>query len=78
MTTSFWKGIVASLPPAVQRRYARDLAAAERFEPMLDLAIEIAGLAKRVFGRCCRAVAQGLRVSAALLDAAARRLALRH
>jgi hypothetical protein len=77
MTISFWKGVVASLPPEVQRRYARDLAAAERYEPMLDLAIEIAGIARRVLGRCCRVVAQGLRVSAALLEAAAWRLALR-
>ena len=77
MTTSFWKEIAESLPPEVRRRYAQDLAAAERLEPMINLTIEISGHARRPLGRCCEVVAQGMRGTARLLEAAARRLSLR-
>jgi hypothetical protein len=72
--TTFWKQIAASLPPEVRVRYARDLEAAERFEHVIDLAIETWNRARRVLGRCCEALAQGLRRTARLFDSAARQL----
>jgi len=76
MCSSFWKNAAASLPPQVQRRYAMHFEAAERFEPVLDLVIEAAGYARRALGWGCENVAAGLRRSARILDAVARRLAL--
>ena len=78
MTTSFWKELADSLPPEVRRRYASDLEAAERIEYAIDLAIEIWGHARSFLGRCCEAVAQGLRSTAVLLDSAARHLSVRN
>ncbi len=82
MTTSFWKNAAASLPPEMRRRYAADFAAAERFEPALDLVIEACGRARSVlaksFAKSCQAAARSLRAAARILDTVARRLTLTH
>ena len=67
MTTSFWKDALASLPPAVQRRYAATFEGAERFETQLDAGIE-------ALAKICRAAARAMRGTARILDSAAHRL----
>lgn len=74
MTTLFWKNALASLPPEVQRRYAATFEAAERFEMMLDQAIEAWGSAKHALGKIFRAAAHAMRRAARILDSAAHRL----
>jgi hypothetical protein len=74
MTTSFWKDALASLPPSVQRRYAANFEAAERFEVLLDLGIEAWGSAKHALARICQGAARAMRTTARILDGAAHRL----
>ena len=78
MTTSFWKGALASLPPGVQRRYAASFEAAERLDVALDLGVETWGSAKRALARICRAAARAMRGTARLLEGAAHRLLPMH
>ncbi|HEY7656741.1 MAG TPA: hypothetical protein VH881_07750 [Burkholderiales bacterium] len=78
MTTSFWRDAANSLPPEIRHRYAADFEAAERIEQALDLAIETWVSVRRVLGRCFERLAAGLRKTAKMLDAAARRLSPTH
>jgi hypothetical protein len=73
MTTLFWRNALASLPPAVQRRYATAFEAAERFEAMLDLGIEVWSFAKDAFAKACEAAAHAMRGAARALERAAHR-----
>lgn len=61
MTTSFWEKAALSLPPQVRDRYAAQLEAAERFEHLLDSAIEAWDYATRVLTKGYRRVAHSLR-----------------
>lgn len=74
MTTSFWRDAAASLPPEIRHRYAADFEAAERIEQVLDLVIEAWVFVRHALGRCFGNVAEGLRKTARILDAAARHL----
>lgn len=47
MPKTFWKRALASLPPSVQRRYAAQFEAAERFDERLDIAIAMWRSARR-------------------------------
>lgn len=78
MTASFWKNALASLPPAVQRRYATDFEAAERLDELLDLGIDVWRHAGRVLAKICQGAAHALRTTARILDGAAQRLSLVH
>jgi hypothetical protein len=78
MTTSFWRDAAASLPPAIRNRYAADLAAAERFEHLLEFGIETWRFARRVLAKCCQVAAYALRAAARLFDSAARHLTVAH
>jgi hypothetical protein len=78
MTTSFWKTAAASLPPAVQRRYAAEFAAAERLEQVLELILAAGSLARPALAKSCQTVALALRATARFLEAAAKRLSLTH
>ena len=78
MTTSFWKDALASLPPSVQRRYAADFEAAERFEWLLDLGVEAWGFARHALAKICQAAAHAMRGMAGILDGAAHRLLRAH
>src|SRR6267142_1948176 len=57
MTTLFWRNALASLPPSVQRRYATTFEAAERFEAMLGLGIEVSRFAKNALAKTCEVAA---------------------
>jgi len=74
MTTLFWQNALASLPPSVQPRYAASFEAAERFDALLDLGIEGWGSARHSLAKVCQAAAHAMRVTARILDGAARRL----
>ena len=67
MTESFWKKTAASLPPPVQRRYALQFEAMERYDVLMDIVVDAGGSARRVLGKSCRAAAR-------MLDHAGRRL----
>ena len=71
MTTLFWRNALASLPPSVQRRYATAFEAAERFEAVLDLAIEVWRFAKDALAKTGRVAARAMRGTARTLDHAA-------
>jgi len=71
MTTLFWRNALASLPPSVQRRYATAFESAERFEAVLDLAIEVWRFAKDALARTGRAAGRAMRGTARTLDHAA-------
>jgi hypothetical protein len=73
MSTLFWRNALASLPPSVQRRYASTFEAAERFEAMLDLGIEVWCFAKDAFAKTCEAAAHAMRGTARTLDRAEHR-----
>jgi len=73
MTTLFWRNALASLPPGVQRRYASTFEAAERFEAMLDLGIEVWGFARDAIAKTYEAAAHAMRGTARTLDRAAHR-----
>jgi hypothetical protein len=70
MTPLFWRNALASLPPSVQRRYATTFEAAERFEAMLDLGIEVWGFAKDAIAKTCEVAAHAMRGTARTLDRA--------
>ena len=76
MPRSFWKKALASLPPQVQRRYAAEFEAIERYEPLIGLVADAGGHARRALGNCCRRAAGALRAAARRLDTAGRRLSL--
>jgi hypothetical protein len=78
MTTLFWRNALASLPPSVQRRYATAFEAAERFEAVLDLGIEVWRFAKGAFAKTSRVAAQAMRGTARTLDPAAHRTLPEH
>jgi len=71
MTTLFWRNALASLPPSVQRRYATTFEAAERFEALLDMAIEVWCFAKDALAGTGRVAARAMRGTARTLDHAA-------
>jgi hypothetical protein len=71
MTTLFWRNALASLPPSVQRRYAAAFEAAERFEAVLDMAIEIWRFAKDALAKTSRVAGRAMRGTARTLDDAA-------
>jgi len=71
MTTLFWKNALASLPPSVQRRYATSFEAAERFEALLDMAIEVWCSAKHALAKTSRVAERAMRGTARTLDHAA-------
>ena len=73
MTTLFWRNALASLPPSVQRRYATAFEAAERFETMLDLGIEIWGFAKDAIAKTYEVAAHAMRGTARTLERAEQR-----
>jgi hypothetical protein len=61
MTDSFWKNAARSLPPEVRWRYAKLFEAAERYERLLDLALDAGGHALRALrGATRRAERPGL------------------
>jgi len=76
MIRSFWKNALASLPPAVQRRYAADFAMAERLDRSLDIALDAWSSGKRTLARICCAGAYAMRTTAQMLERAAQRLLL--
>src|SRR6267143_312612 len=78
MTTLFWRNALASLPPSVQRRYATTFEAAERFEALLDLAIEVWCFARDAVAKTSRVAAQAMRRTARNLDHAAHRTLPEH
>jgi|SRR5712672_922352 len=71
MTTLFWRNALASLPPSVQRRYATSFEAAERFEAVLDAAIEVWRFAKDALAKTGRVAGRAMRGTAQTLDHAA-------
>ena len=73
MSTLFWRNALASLPPSVQRRHATTFEAAERFEAILDLGIEIWGFAKDAIAKACEVAAHAMGGTARTLDRAERR-----
>ena len=73
MTTLFWRNALASLPPSVQRRYASTFEAAERFEAMLDLGIEVSRFAKDAIAKTYEVAAHAMRRTARTLDRAEHR-----
>jgi hypothetical protein len=73
MTTLFWRNALASLPPSVQRRYATAFEAAERFEAMLDLGIEVSRFAKDAIAKTYEVAAHAMRGTARTLDRAEHR-----
>jgi len=76
MTQSFWKNARASLPPAVQRRYAAELDMAERLDRTLDFYFDLWESARRPLATICCAGAYTLRATAHMLESAAQRLLL--
>lgn len=74
MAESYWRTAAASLPPQVQRRYARLFEAAEEYEPLLEFVMTTGSLARRALAQTCRGMADALRKAAQKLDVAARRL----
>jgi hypothetical protein len=78
MTESFWKDALASLPPAVRRRYAAHFEMAERLEWSLDRALDAWASVKRALARICCAGAYAMHVAAPMLERAAQRLLLTH
>jgi hypothetical protein len=76
MTRSFWKDALASLPPAVQRRYAAEFEMAERLDDFIDFCFDAWKSARRPLATICWASAYTLRVAAHLLERAAQRLLL--
>jgi hypothetical protein len=72
MTTSFWKEAANSLPAPVRDRYAAYFEAAERWEIVLDAAVDACRLGKHALAEACRGAARLFRATAGLLDAAAR------
>jgi len=73
MTTLFWRNALASLPPSVQRRYASTFEAAERFEAMLDLGIEVWRFAKDAIAKTYEVAAHAMRGTARTLERAEHR-----
>jgi hypothetical protein len=69
MTESFWKEAAASLPPSVQRRYATEIEAMERYDVLMDVAADAWRYARRALGKSCRAASR-------MFDNAAQRLLL--
>jgi len=69
MTESFWKEAAASLPPSVRRRYAMELEAMERYDVLMDVAMDTWHHARRVLAKSCMAAAR-------MFDNAAQRLLL--
>ena len=69
MTEPFWKQAAAAWPPAVQRRYARKLEAMERYDVLINIAVDASCSARRALGRGCHAAAR-------MLEHAARHLLL--
>ena len=78
MTTLFWRNALASLPPSVQRRYATSFEAAERFEAVLDLGIEVWCFARDALAKTSRVAAHAMRGTARNLDHAAHRTLPEH
>jgi hypothetical protein len=78
MTGSFWKQAAAKLPPEVRRRHAVAFEAADRYEPLVDRLIEAGRFSRRALALGCGAAAGTLHSLARTLDAAARRLSMRH
>jgi hypothetical protein len=76
MTQSFWKNALASLPPALQRRYAVDFEMAERLDRSLDFYIDAWASRKRLLATICCGGAYTLRATAHMLESAAQRLLL--
>lgn len=73
--TSFWKEKADSLPASVRERYAGYFEAAERWERVLDDAVDAWRGTRRALARGCKVAARCSRAAAQLLDAAARGLA---
>ena len=69
MTESFWKQAAAAWPPAVQRRYARELEAMERYDVLINMAAGASRRARRALGISCQSAAR-------MLEHAARHLLL--
>jgi hypothetical protein len=74
MAGSFWKEAAAALPPEVRRRHAAELAAAERYENVIDGCLEAWRVGRRLLAIACAGFALALRVMARILYAAGRRL----
>jgi hypothetical protein len=51
LKTVFWKNALESLPASLRSRYARDIAAAERWELRIDAVVRSWSRAKAAFGR---------------------------
>jgi hypothetical protein len=64
----------ASLPAELRVRYAGELAAAARVEPLIDLGLGAWDFTVRALARVFEGVARGLHAGARSLDVAARRL----
>ena len=73
MTTLFWRNALASLPPSVQRRYATAFEAAERFEAVLDMGIEVWCFARDTLAKTSRVAAHAMRGTARTLERAEHR-----
>jgi hypothetical protein len=72
------EGLALSLPAHVRERYAADLAAAARIEPLIDAGLAAWDLTVRVLAQVFHGMARGLRAVARSLDLAAGRLTPTH
>lgn len=70
--------LARSLPPEVRERYADDLAAAARIEPLITGALAVWNIMMRALAHGFQGVARSLRAAACSLDFAARRLTPTH
>ena len=55
LKTVFWKNALESLPASIRSRYAKDIAAAERWELRIDAVVRSWTRAKAAFGRTIQA-----------------------
>ena len=76
MIRSFWKDALASLPPAVQRRYAADFEMAERLDRAIEFYLDAVSTGKRALAKACCLSAYAFRATAQWLEGAAERLLL--
>lgn len=51
LVTPFWKNALESLPAGLRSRYAKDIAAAERWELRIDAVVQAWSRAKSAFTR---------------------------
>jgi len=78
MRRSIIEELADSLPVEMRARYAGDIAAAARVEPLIDFGLAAWDFTVRVLAHAFEGAARGLRAAARSLDFVARRLAPAH